>query len=327
MIEEASKLARQIKYYLLLCFSVLPYFYSALAFSHPQESITTIEWPDVITDEMLLGKRLFSDKILSAENSSACVTCHQFEHGGSSPESHPVMTTGYPTKYNSPSIFNLNTNYRLGWVANLQSAGHQLNGLVEGQKVMGLSWAQIVQRLNSHTEYKKMFQKVYASAANPENITQAITRYEHALTTPSPFDRYLAGDQSAVSEDAIKGYDLFKRYGCISCHQGRNVGGNLLQKLGVIEPYKKKGELKEADLGRYNKTKNVNDMQVFRVPPLRNVANTGPYLHDGSIDSLRAVIILMAKHQLGRTMTDSDVSLIEAFLHSLTGSPHPELIP
>lgn len=298
-----------------------------------QMAITPIEWPDNITAKMLLGKRLFFDKILSKDKKIACVTCHQFPNGGSVAESRPVMYSGKMTGHNSTSIFNLSTNYKLGWLGQLSSIEHQFEKLVNGKKVMGLSWKEIVTRLRSESAYVKQFEEIYPSALGEQSITKqtvsaAMVAYESALMTPSAFDRYLLGDQRAISDNAKQGYELFHRFGCIACHQGKNVGGNLLQKLGVIIPYNPPGSEKDtAHLGRYNVTKRNEDKQVFRVPSLRNVALSGPYLHDGSIQDLQDVIKLMAKHQLGRQISESDSLLILEFLLSLSGKVHPELLP
>jgi cytochrome c peroxidase len=304
-----------------------------ISFANSQMAITPIKWPDNITAQMLLGKRLFFDKILSKDKKIACVSCHLFPNGGSVDKSRPIMYSGKMAGHNSTSIFNLSTNYKLGWIGQLSSIEHQFEKLVKGKKVMGLSWEEIVERLRNDASYVKQFNEIYPSKIGGQSVTKktvsaAVVAYESALITPSPFDRYLLGDQRAISDNAKQGYQLFQRFGCIACHQGKNVGGNLLQKLGVIVPYNPPGSEKHtAHLGRYNLTKRNEDKQVFRVPSLRNVALSGPYLHDGSIQDLQDVIKLMAKHQLGRSISEQDKLLILEFLLSLSGTVHPELLP
>jgi cytochrome c peroxidase len=139
------------------------------------------------------------------------------------------------------------------------------------------------------------------------------------LTPGSRFDRYLGGEQHAITEREKSGYRLFKDYGCAACHQGVNVGGNLYQKLGIMQAYFVDRPITEADLGRYNVTRQEADRHVFRVPSLRNVAVTPPYFHDGSVATLDDAIHEMAQHQLGRPIPEQDVELIAAFLHTLTG--------
>jgi cytochrome c peroxidase len=155
-----------------------------------------------------------------------------------------------------------------------------------------------------------------------EHVLDAIATYERSLITPNaPFDRYLRGDIYAINAEQKHGYEVFKSYGCISCHQGVNVGGNLFQKVGLFEDYFKLrgGPLTPADLGRYNVTKDERDRHVFRVPSLRNIAVTAPYFHDGSVDKLAYAVEIMARVQLGRKPPPDDVQAIVSFLKSLTG--------
>ncbi len=296
--------------------------------SHAREPLAPIQLPQTVTPEMLLGKQLFFDQTLSADSKTNCASCHLFNHGGSYPKDKTPMHDGSKSRYNSPSIFNLSQNYPLGWEGQLISMQEQMHSLVDQQVKMGLSWSTIETRLQQQPEYVERFAKLYPQGITRETITQALVTYEIALTTPAPFDAYLLGDTNAISEDAKLGYELFKRYGCVSCHQGEKIGGNLLQKIGVIEPYAyDPDDSSLASLGRYNTTGNKADIQVFRVPSLRNVADTPPYFHDGSVSTLEQVVSLMSRHQLGREIPETDIKLIVAFLNSLSGSPHPKLMP
>ena len=295
---------------------------------YAREPVSAVHYPVKITPEMLLGKKLFFDPLLSENRQTSCASCHLFSHGGSYPLAKTPMHNGSKSRYNSPSVFNLSQNYPLGWEGQLISMQEQMHNLVTKQAKMGLSWDNIENRLRQQADYDARFSRLYPEGITRETITRALVTYQLALTTPSPFDAYLQGDESAISEDAILGYELFKRYGCVSCHQGQKIGGNLLQKIGVIEPYAyDPDDSSQASLGRYNTTENEADIQVFRVPSLRNVADTPPYFHDGSVSTLEDVITLMARHQLGREIPETDISLIVAFLQSLSGSPHPTLMP
>jgi len=301
--------------------------------AHQADAITAIQWPVKITPKMLLGKRLFFDKRLSKDYKTSCASCHQFDRGGSSFEKRPIQHSGKPAKHNSTSIFNITQNYKLGWIGQFASAELHLNNLIEEKKDMGLSWMEIEQRINTDAEYVKLFTQAFTATELGGDITrghinQALVTYELALTTPSSFDLYLQGDKTAITEQAVKGFELFQDYGCVSCHQGKNIGGNLFQKLGVFETYQPAFSMEDrTHLGRYNYSGKAIDRQVFRVPSLRNVALTSPYFHDGSIYDLGTVIKLMAKHQLGRNLSEVDIARIIAFLQSLNGMPHPELIP
>jgi cytochrome c peroxidase len=145
--------------------------------------------------------------------------------------------------------------------------------------------------------------------------------FERSLITPnSRFDRYLLGDESAITAEEKAGYALFKSYGCVACHQGRNVGGNMFQIFGVMDDYfANRGHITDADYGRFNVTGREEDRFHFRVPSLRNVALTAPYFHDGTAESLDQAVMVMARYQLGVTMPAEDVGLIVKFLGTLTG--------
>ena len=170
--------------------------------------------------------------------------------------------------------------------------------------------------------YVQRFASIYGTTGITEqHIKDAIATFERSLVTVnSPFDRFLQGEQNAISDDAKAGYNLFQSYGCISCHQGANVGGNMFQALGVFGDYfKDRGDVTEADHGRFAVTGRAGDEQKFKVPSLRLVTLTAPYFHDGSAETLPEAIRVMAKYQLGRRMSDDDVKLIIVFLQSLVG--------
>jgi cytochrome c peroxidase len=154
----------------------------------------------------------------------------------------------------------------------------------------------------------------------PENWGKAIGAYERTLVTPSPFDRYLSGDESALGADAKAGLREFMQAGCIACHNGVDVGGGMYQKFGLVEDYWKATGSPTPDTGRFDVTKDPADMYVFKVPSLRNVAMTPPYFHDGSVATLPEAVRVMGRVQLGRKLTDEQIGRIVAFLQSLTGS-------
>jgi len=141
------------------------------------------------------------------------------------------------------------------------------------------------------------------------------------LLTPSRFDRFLQGQEDAITVEEKAGYGKFKSYGCVACHQGINVGGNMFQKFGAVNDYfgKRGGNITEADLGRFKITGRETDRHVFKVPSLRNVALTAPYFHDGTATTLEQAVEVMFLHQLGRSAPQEDKRLIVQFLRSLTG--------
>lgn len=183
-------------------------------------------------------------------------------------------------------------------------------------------------RLRALPGYRAMFEKAFPGEAEPvtaENWGKAIGAFERTLITPAPFDHYLKGDKAALSSQAKQGLDKFMAYGCSGCHNGVTVGGQMYQKFGLTQDYwvltgsKEIDLFKDRDKGRIRDTKNEADAFIFKVQQLRNVAMTPPYFHDGSVAELGDAVRMMAKLQLGRDLTDADVSDLIAFLQSLTG--------
>ena len=243
------------------------------------------------------------------------------EAGGTDGERYSKGIANVPAQVNTPTIFNLAYNFRFNWDGQYDSLAAHTDGLVQNPVVIGDTWEAVAQRIRNIDGYQQTFKTIYADGVSKENIIDAIVTYEAALITPNAtFDRYLRGDVSAISAPAKAGYDLFKAYGCASCHQGVNVGGNMFQQFGIIGDYfSDRGNITPADLGRFNVTGAEADRYVFRVPSLRNVAVTSPYLHDGSAQTLKEAIEIMVKYQLGRPIPTADVELIAEFLETLTG--------
>ncbi len=273
------------------------------------------------SDKYALGARLFKEPGLSKSGQVSCASCHKMEAGGAEAARYSKGIANVPAQVNTPTIFNLAYNFRFNWDGQYDSLAAHTNGLDQNPIVMDGTWEEVAQRIADIGDYQQTFESIYADGVSKENIIDAIVTYEAALTTPNAaFDQYLRGDVSAISASAKAGYDLFKAYGCVSCHQGVNVGGNMFQKFGVIGDYfSDRGNITQADLGRFNVTGNKADRYVFRVPSLRNVAITPPYLHDGSAETLKEAIEIMVKYQLGRPIPSADIELIAEFLATLTG--------
>ena len=186
---------------------------------------------------------------------------------------------------------------------------------------MGATWDGVLKRLSKKKDYVDAFAKLYPDGITKANVTDAIAEYETSLITPSRFDAYLKGDATAITEAEKTGYETFKEVGCTSCHTGILVGGTMFQKLGLVKDYfKDRGTpLTDADNGRYNVTKKDQDKHFFKVPTLRNIELTAPYLHDGSQATLEETVRTMGSYQLGRELSDAQVNSIVTFLKSLTG--------
>ncbi len=266
-----------------------------------------------------LGRSLFADSRLSAGNGVSCATCHLYEHGLT--DGLPISRglPGFPGATRTLTLFNVALNAKLGWDGRFLTLQDQANAVVQNQHRMGAKWEDVISLLRNDTALTATFNQIYKDGVQRDNVLDALVEFEKSLNTPNaPFDRYLRGDDSAISEDAKSGYQLFKNYGCISCHQGVNVGGNMLQAFGIFGTPEAASRGPRTP-GSAQGTAIDDNRPVFRVPPLRNVAQTAPYFHDGSVATLSAAIGIMAKYQLGRNISDDDIAKIEAFLESLSG--------
>jgi cytochrome c peroxidase len=278
--------------------------------------------------KVALGERLFNDKRLSRDNSIACVSCHSLSKGGADGMTTATGIGGVKGPINTPTVLNSGFNFRQFWDGRAASLEEQAAGPVHNPKEMGSDWAQVLGKLTQDGALVEQMKQSYPDGVQAKNIQDAMAVYERSLTTPNArIDRYLRGDKTALSNDELRGYQLFKTYGCVACHQGVNVGGNMFQTFGVMGDYfAKRGNATEADLGRYNVTKRETDKHVFKVPSLRNVALTAPYFHDGSAKTLGEAVDVMFKFQLGRAASAQDKELIVKFLHTLSGELHGKLL-
>lgn len=268
-----------------------------------------------------LGDLLFHDTRLSHDNTVSCASCHNLATAGVDrlPQSLGIRST--PGAVNAPTVYNSGLSIAQFWDGRADSLEEQAAGPVHNPKEMDSNWDEVVAKLGQDGRLVQMFAALYEDGLVPANIQDAIATFERSLTTArSPFDRYLSGDDRAISEEARKGYLAFKSYGCSSCHQGANVGGNMFQKLGAMGDYfADRGGVDQADFGRFNVTGDELDRHVFKVPSLRLATLTPPYFHDGTVATIEEAIRLMARYQLGRNISDEDVALIVAFLGSLVG--------
>ena len=271
--------------------------------------------------KVALGEKLFNDKRLSRDNSLSCASCHNLSAGGVDGSPSSVGIGGAKGPINAPTVFNSALNFRQFWDGRANSLEEQTAGPIHNPKEMGSNWVEVLGKLKQDAALVAQFKEVYPDGLQAKNVQDGISTFERTLVTPNArFDKYLRGDKNAINADELKGYELFKKYGCVACHQGVAVGGNMFQTFGVMGDYfAKRGNPTEADLGRYNVTKNEADKHVFKVPSLRNVALTAPYFHDGSAKTLNDAVAVMFKYQLGRTASQQDKDQIVMFLRTLTG--------
>ncbi len=285
------------------------------------EPITPIpQHIDLEPAKVKLGKLLFSDSRLSGGNGLSCASCHALHYGFSDGLAISRGLPGAPGVTNTPTLFNVGFNALLNWAGQMKTLDYQADGVVERASTMGAKWPEVIQALKNDRALITSFSDAYSDGLKRENVIDALVQYERSLITPdAPFDKYLRGNEGAISPEAKEGYRLFKDYGCISCHQGVNVGGNMLQVFGIFGT--PDAALHGSTTQGSAQGSGISDKQpVFRVPSLRNVAETAPYFHDGSAKTLREAIDTMAVFQLGRSLTTSESTRIEAFLRSLTGN-------
>lgn len=268
-----------------------------------------------------LGEKLFNDARLSNDNSISCASCHNLDEGGADQAAFSNGIHGQRTSVNSPTVFNSSLNFKQFWDGRADTLESQVAGPIHAPNEMGSNWDEIIAKLNQSIEYQSEFKAIYDAGIRPENIQDAIASFERTLVTPnSRFDQFLRGDQEILTKAEKEGYKTFKSVGCISCHQGVNVGGNLFQEFGVLGNYfADRGNITTADLGRFNITHQEHDRHVFKVPGLRNVSRTFPYFHDGSAKTLEEAVLVMSKYQLGRELSAPEIDLIVAFLKTLDG--------
>lgn len=278
-----------------------------------------------------LGKMLFHDVRLSSNGVLSCNSCHNVMSGGEDNRGGSIGVKNQIGGRSAPTVWNSAFNSVQFWDGRAPSLEEQARGPVTNPIEMGMkSWDEVVARLKAMPEYKKAFAAAFGSedSVSADNAVKAIAAYERTLITPnSPYDKYVKGDKSALTEQQVRGMNSFAEVGCVSCHSGQAFNGPTLpegtgfyQKFpghdnGVLEA--KYGFSK--DLGRYEATKESADMHFFKVPTLRNVALTAPYFHNGKVQTLEEAVKIMANLQLNKILTDEQAGDITAFLNGLTG--------
>jgi cytochrome c peroxidase len=288
----------------------------------PQEPITPLPLSvDLDPERVALGERLFNDVRLSRDNTKSCAACHPLDQGGMDGRPRATSANDSQPARNTPTIFNVGFNASFNWDGITDTLEAQAEIVLLSPRLMNTTWPELLAKLRADADYVARFKDAYAEGPTRANVLAALADFQRSLVTPNArFDRYLRGERQALTQSEQQGYTLFKSYGCVACHQGMNIGGNMYQKFGVFAEASG-AEIPGApvDLGRYAVTKAPRDREVFRVPSLRNVAATGPYFHDGRAEALEDAVRTMVRVQLGRTLTSEEIRLIIQFLHTLTG--------
>lgn len=287
-----------------------------------QEPITPIPLrQELDAGKVALGRALFHDLRLSRDNTVSCASCHQLAAGGDDGRTLPVGIGAAIGVVNTPTVLNSGLNFVQFWDGRALTLEEQIDGPINNPNELGSDWPTVLSRLRSDEGYRELFSALYPEGITRVTVRESIATFERSLLTPnSRFDRYLRGDLDAITQQELQGYQHFKGYGCISCHQGVAVGGNMYERMGIVHDYfAERGTITEADYGRFNVTGLEEDRFEFKVPGLRNVALTAPYFHDGSASTLEEAVRTMARYQLGRSLPEDDIGAIVAFLRTLTG--------
>jgi cytochrome c peroxidase len=268
--------------------------------------------------KVALGRMLYYEPRLSRNQKISCNSCHALDKYGVDHTATSEGHKGQKGDRNSPTVYNAAAHIAQFWDGRAATVEEQAKGPMLNPVEMAMpSESRVVAVLTSMPEYVAAFKKAFPDANPPvtlNNAAAAIGAFERKLITPSRWDKYLKGDQTALTDDEKAGFNKFADAGCGNCHSGALVGGQMYQKLGMVKSYPD-----ESDSGRFNLTKNDADKLVFKVPSLRNVEKTGPYFHNGKVAGLEQAIAQMAEYQLGNQLSEADVKSIATWLKALTG--------
>ena len=271
------------------------------------------------SERIALGKKLFFEKRLSVNDSQSCATCHRLEDGFAGVDNLATSpgARGEQGTRNSPTVLNAGWQDSQFWDGRAEDLVEQAKGPILNPVEMGMPDEQAVEKkIQGIAEYRDAFARAFPGdepAITYQNIAEAIAAFERTLITPARFDDFLNGDAGALSEAEQRGLNTFLKLDCKSCHDGKLLGGETYEPLGKENPYEN-----QADQGMYLLTKDEDDRMFFKVAPLRNVALTAPFFHDGKIETLDEAVRKMAWLQLDEEITDQQVSDITGFLKALT---------
>lgn len=264
-----------------------------------------------------LGKMLFFDPRLSKSGWISCNSCHNLSMGGTDNIPTSIGHAWQQGPINAPTVLNATMNLAQFWDGRAKDLKEQAGGPIANPGEMASTHELAVSIVNSIPQYRTKFEKAFGSdKVDIDRVTTAIAAFEDTLVTPgSRFDKWLEGDKEALNKQELEGYQLFKSSGCTGCHNGPAVGGALYQKFGVHHPYKTDSKIE----GRKAVTGKDTDLNVFKVPTLRNIELTYPYFHDGAVWTLEEAVKTMGKLQLDRDFNKKEIDSIVAFLKTLTG--------
>ncbi|XWV17839.1 MAG: cytochrome-c peroxidase [Gemmatimonas sp.] len=275
--------------------------------------------PAASAAEVALGRRLFYETLLSNGHDVSCNSCHALNGYGADGRRVSFGSVGHVGGRNAPTVYNAAGHLAQFWDGRAATVEEQAKGPILNAVEMGMpNSAAVLDHLRASASYRAAFAAAFPGQSAPisyDNVGRAIGAFERGLVTPSRWDAYLAGDSTALTRLELEGAATFVRTGCAGCHSGAYVGGQMYRRLGVVRPWPT-----ALDSGRIAVTHLAADRFVFKVPSLRNVENTAPYFHDGSVASLDSAIRLMGRHQLGVELDAARVERIRRWLATLTGT-------
>ena len=273
--------------------------------------------------KVALGYALYHDTRLSVDNTVSCASCHELENAGVDNHQYSHGVNDQLGGVNAPTVYNAVYNFVQFWDGRAQTLAAQAAGPpLNPVEMASESFDQIIAKLNADKKFVKAFEAVYPDGLSEANITDAIEQFERTLITPgSAFDKWLRGDDAAITSEQLAGYELFKKYDCATCHVGPNLGGLSYELMGLRRHYfADRGlELTNEDNGRFKETEQERDRHRFKVPGLRNVEHTWPYYHDGTRETLEEAVRDMGLYQIDVEFTEEQINSIVEFLKSLTG--------
>lgn len=311
---------------ILICLSIGILLGLGAVAARAQEPISPVILPqDIDSAKVELGRKLFFDPRLSKSGFISCNSCHNLSMGGTDNLSTSIGHGWNQGPINAPTVLNAAFNVAQFWDGRAEDLQAQAGGPIANPGEMASSHTLAIDVLNSIPGYVSGFGEAFGSPGiDIERVTAAIAEFEKTLVTPnSRFDQWLEGDSGALTAQEQAGYALFKSTGCTACHRGTAVGGETYMKFGIVSPYETRSEAH----GRIAVTGQANDMNVFKVPTLRNIELTYPYFHDGAVSTLDEAGEIMARLQLGRVLNDEEVGNIVAFLRTLTGEQPQFALP
>jgi cytochrome c peroxidase len=296
-----------------------------LAFFQPLPEVVGSDKNPVTDAKVELGRMLYYEPRLSKSQDISCNSCHLLDKYGVDGQPTSDGHKGQKGDRNAPTVYNAAGHFVQFWDGRAPDVEEQAKGPIMNPVEMAMpSQRQVLAVLKSMPEYVSAFKTAFPGEKDPftyENLAKAIGAFERKLVTPSRWDKFLRGDSGALTAEEKAGFNTFVEAGCQACHSGTYLGGTMYQKLGAVKPWPD-----TSDPGREKISKNEADRMVFKVPGLRNITETGPWYHNGKQNILKEAISRMAEFQLGKNLTDGQVSSIIVWMKSLTGDIPTEYI-